>query len=73
MNEQDLRDCFAMFAMLGFITNGAKLERDVDDEKIASWSWSMANTMIEQRNKGEGDEQINNGIAAVAPKRTRKR
>lgn len=68
MNEQDLRDCFAMFAMLGWTMNG-----DFHESEIPSKAWKLADAMIEQRNKGEGDEQVDNGIAAVAPKRTRKR
>jgi hypothetical protein len=68
MNEQDLRDCFAMFAMLGWTMNG-----DYHEAEIPRKAYRLADAMIEQRNKGESDEQTNNGIAAVAPKRTRKR
>lgn len=34
MNEQDLRDCFAMFAMLGLMTSNTDWEAD-DPWKIA--------------------------------------
>lgn len=67
MNEQDLRDCFAMFAMMGFVNNGAKLDRDVSETKIAGWSYDMADAMLEARKATE--EQ---GIAAAKPKRVRK-
>jgi len=59
MNEQDLRDCFAMFAMCGAIMRGE------------SWTpkqiWGVADDMVEARTNT--DEQ---GIAAAKPKRARK-
>jgi hypothetical protein len=64
MNEQDLRDCFAMFAMVGITIRGNILSNKADDAKEA---WAMADHMLEARNKTE--EQ---GIAAAKPKRTRK-
>ena len=67
MNERDLRDCFAMFAMVGFVNNGAKLDRDVDDDKIAEWSYNMADAMLQVRNpKPEAED---GGIVAVKPKK----
>ena len=60
MNDQDLRDCFAMFAMMGFVNNGAKLDRDVSDEKIAGWSYTMADAMLQAR---KPKEEV--GITAV--------
>jgi hypothetical protein len=50
MNEQDLRDCFAMFAVAGFIMRGE------------AWSpkeaWEVADEMLEARNKVEDDGGI---------------
>lgn len=70
MNEQDLRDCFAMFAMLGMIS-GRSIE---NMDEVAELSYIQADAMIKFRNQqGEDNEETNNGIAAVAPKRTRKR
>jgi hypothetical protein len=66
MNEKDLRDCFAMFAMMGFVNNGAKLDRDVSDEKIAGWSYKMADEMLKARSK---EPEVEEGIVAVKPKR----
>ena len=60
MNEQDLRDCFAMFAMMGFVNNGAKLDRDVSEILIAGWSYEMADAMLEARKPKE-----ESGIVAV--------
>lgn len=74
MNEQDLRDCFAMFAMNGLIHHFDFDRFKQDPARVAEWSYLVADAMVEQRKRqGEGDEEVNNGIAAVAPKRTRKR
>jgi hypothetical protein len=61
MNEQDLRDCFAMFALVGYI-----VRRDIDAHMFET-CYNIADQMLEARNKTE--EQ---GIAAAKPKRTRK-
>lgn len=63
MNEQDLRDCFAMFAMMGFVNNGAKLDRDVSESQIAGWSYDMADAMLEAR---KAEETI--GLPAIKRK-----
>jgi hypothetical protein len=42
MNEQDLRDCFAMFAMLGLIMR----DKVCDAEE----AWFVADKMLEARN-----------------------
>ena len=68
MNEEDLRDCFAMFAMAGWIMNG-----DYSDSEIPSLSYSMADRMIEARKQKEKENEEDIGIAAIVPKRTRKR
>lgn len=71
MNEQDLRDCFAMFAMNGYVINDKVF---TSTEQIAVRAYALADAMLEQRKThGENDEETNNGIAAVAPKRSRKR
>ena len=61
MNEQDLRDCFAMFAMLGLITHKGIVDR------IPDLSYAMADAMLEARTKKEPEE----GIVAIK-KRMRK-
>lgn len=58
MNETDLRDCFAMFALVGLamkIVNG-----EVNPAKC----YEVADQMLEARNT---DEEL--GIAALKPKR----
>lgn len=57
MNEQDLRDCFAMFAMVGITIRGNILSNKADDAKEA---WAMADHMLEARN--QTDEE---GIAVI--------
>lgn len=59
MNEEDLRDCFAMFAMAGAIMRG--------DSWTPKQIWEVADDMVEARKATE--EQ---GIAAAKPKRVRK-
>jgi hypothetical protein len=63
MNEQDLRDCFAMFAMVGIVIRGNILSNKADDAKEA---WATADHMLKARNPKE-----ESGIVAV--KRTRKK
>jgi len=53
MNEQDLRDCFAMFKA----TTGAS----------AKECYRFANEMLEARKEENDEEEL--GIAAVKPKR----
>ena len=62
MNEQDLRDCFAMFALNALIVNEGTL-----DDRMPNKAYLMADLMLEARKATE--EQ---GIAAAKPKRVRK-
>jgi hypothetical protein len=43
MNDKDLRDCFAMFALAGAVMNG----KQFNPEDL----WDMADSMLEARNK----------------------
>ena len=56
MNENDLRDCFAMFAMMGLMASNTDWEADDP--------WKIAEKVLEARNT---DEEL--GIAALKPKR----
>ena len=58
MNEDDLRDCFAMFAMLGILIRG--------DEVPIKTAYNIADQMLELRKYKEAEA----GIASV--KRVRK-
>lgn len=62
MNEQDLRDCFAMFAMLGLVS-GSKA--DFDMEYMAGSAYKLADAMLEARKPKEVEE----GIVAVKPRK----
>jgi hypothetical protein len=64
MNEQDLRDCFAMFALNGIIARGGLHPELMPEDCIARRSYEMADAMLEARKVKEV------GIKAV--KRTRK-
>jgi hypothetical protein len=63
MNEQDLRDCFAMFTLCGIVMRG------IDDEiieDVAINAYKMADAMLEAR---KPEETV--GLPAIK-KRTRK-
>ncbi len=65
MNENDLRDCFAMFAMVGLFMKGIGL-----DEEGARQCYAAADAMLEAR-KAEPKQEV--GIVAAKPKRRTKR
>lgn len=56
MNEEDLRDCFAMFAMLGLLSRGSVWE--------AKEVWDIADAMLEARKK-----EVEDGIATIKKKK----
>lgn len=58
MNEEDLRDCFAMFALAGAVMAGKS--------RTAEDIWQIADEMMEARKPQEEA-----GIAAVKPRRKR--
>jgi negative regulator of sigma E activity len=64
MNDDDLRDCFAMFALAGAVM--------ADKSRTATEVWQIADEMMDARKK-EKDNEEDSGIAAVVPKRARKR
>jgi len=47
MNDEDLRDCFAMFAMNGMLSSGLR------DYSVAKTAYKMANEMLEARKPTE--------------------
>ena len=58
MNEEDLRDCFAMFALAGAVMAGKN--------RTAEEVWQIADEMMEARKPKEEA-----GIAAIKPRRKR--
>ena len=74
MNEQDLRDCFAMFAMCGIVMDGslssiAYTEKKVLVDEIAKLAYSQADAMLKARTQ---EPEVEEGIVAVKPKRKTK-
>jgi hypothetical protein len=72
MNENDLRDCFAMFALIGIISKIPLQEVDASEkreeyDKAAIGAYDYADAMLEARNPKE-----EMGIASVV-KRTYKK
>ena len=69
MNEEDLRDCFAMFAMMAVIPSLAGKSIGVgeteNNERFANLCYSLADAMLEARNKREPEV----GIVAVKSRR----
>jgi hypothetical protein len=66
MNEDDLRDCFAMFA-------STKFAKESDMDLSAKFCYAFADNMLEARKHKERLNEEDSGIAAVVPKRSRKR
>lgn len=67
MNEQDLRDCFAMFAMNGLL----QIEGEHNDQVVSEMSYAIADAMLVARNQvTEIVEE--DGIVAIK-KRVRKK
>jgi hypothetical protein len=56
MNDEDLRDCFAMFAMNGMLSSGLR------DYSVAKTAYKMADEMLEARKPKE------EGIVAIKRK-----
>lgn len=69
MNEEDLRDCFAMFVINGIASRG--LSDDIVEEAARN-AYKVADAMMEARKHKEKDDEENVGIASVA-KRTYRR
>ena len=62
MNEDDLRDCFAMFALVGLLNRG-----DTKNLRAATeLAYECADNMLEARKPKE-----ESGIAAIKPRRKR--
>lgn len=66
MNEDDLRDCFALMLTVGFAVKG-----EINPKAI----WEIAGMLVEERKpkEKENEESNDGGIVSVAPKRTYRR
>jgi hypothetical protein len=65
MNDQDLRDCFAMFTLCGIVMRG--IGDDVIEE-VASNAYRMADAMLEARKHKEQEQ----GIVAIRKRKVSK-
>ena len=65
MNEDDLRDCFAMFITAGIIMRGSAL--------IPHEVWETADNMLEARKHKEKEDEKDIGIASVAKRKYRRK
>ena len=68
MNEQDLRDCFAMFAMMGIIVRGGLHPELMPEEGIARRSFDMADAMLEAKS---GKDTV--GLPPVRARKTKEK
>ena len=74
MNEEDLRDCFAMFSLLGLLSTTKITPYDFKYDEIAEGAWGLADAMLKARNRKEGDdEEADVGIARVAKRSYRRK
>ena len=71
MNEDDLRDCFAMFALIAATKDGSYI---AGVKAMAITAYELADEMMEARKQKDNEnEEDDSGIASVAPKRRYKR
>ena len=67
MNEKDLRDCFAMFGMVGLVM---AYKDNHPEATLAERAYTIADAMLEAR---KAEPEVEEGIVAVKPrKRTTK-
>jgi DNA mismatch repair ATPase MutL len=65
MNDEDLRNCFAMFALAGAVMAGKS--------RTAEDVWAIADEMMEARKPKEKDDEEDTGIASVAKRSYRRK
>jgi hypothetical protein len=70
MNEQDLRDCFAMFAMNGILgmLKGGNEGLITVQESVSKYSYEFADAMLEARKLKEEEQ----GIVAIRKRKVTK-
>ena len=73
MNEEDLRDCFAMFVLNGLLHDIKGVYEPQQMEKLTSLAYQTADAMLEARKQKESEDEEDAGIAAVVPKRSRRK
>jgi hypothetical protein len=77
MNEEDLRDCFAMFAMMAVmpVMGGRSIGvgQDEGNAQFANLCFSLADAMLEARKPKEKEYEEDVGIAGVAKRKYRRK
>jgi hypothetical protein len=66
IGDDDLRDCFAMFAMNGIIARGGLHPELIPEEAMARRSYEVADAMLKARN-AEPETEV--GIVAAKTRR----
>ena len=66
IGDDDLRDCFAMFAMNGIIARGGLHPELMPEEAMARRSYEVADAMLKARN-AEPEQEV--GIVAAKTRR----
>ena len=70
MTDEELRDCFAMFALIAATKDGSYI---AGVKAMAITAYELADEMMEARKLKEKEDEETAGITTVVPKRTRKR
>ena len=63
MNENDLRDCFAMFGMVGLVM---AYKDNHPEATLAERAYTIADAMLEAR---KAEPEVEEGIVAVKPRK----
>ena len=66
MTDEELRDCFAMFALIAATKDGSYI---AGVKAMAITAYELADEMMEARKQKEKEDEEDTGIAAVVPKR----
>ena len=66
MNDEDLRDCFAMFALAGYVMRG-----DIPHKDIAYRAYNLADIALQAR-KSKEKEAVEEDVGIASVKRVRK-
>ena len=73
MNEEDLRDCFAMFVLYGLLHDIKGVYEPQQMEKLTSLAYQTADAMLEARKQKESEDEKDIGIASVAKRKYRRK
>ena len=66
MNDEELRDCFAMFALAGYVMRG-----DIPHKDIAYRAYNLADIALQAR-KSKEKEAVEEDVGIASVKRIRK-